>query len=176
MASPKTLKADLKLSKVNWLGKKVTGEHNGSIELKEANLQADGKKFIGGEIIIDMKTIKVLDLQDPDRLKKLTDHLNSDDFFATAKNPVAKLKITSVKLLNKDNYEISGDLTIKDKTNKISFPADIMWQGDNIHTVGKIKIDRTLYDIKYKSAKFFADLGDKMISDDFEVSFDIIAK
>jgi hypothetical protein len=57
-----------------------------------------------------------------------------------------------------------------------SIPADFMWQGNNIHTVGKIKIDRALYDIKYNSAKFFAGLGDKIISDDFEVSLDLITQ
>jgi polyisoprenoid-binding protein YceI len=176
MAAQKVLNADLKQAKIAWVGKKVTGQHSGIIDLKEAHFQVDGKKFIGGEVLIDMSTIKILDIEDPERLKKLTDHLNSEDFFATAKYPVAKLKITALKPLSKDSFEVTGDLTIKNKTNKINFIADIMWHGENIHAVGKMSVDRTLYDIKYKSAKYFADLGDKMISDNFEISFELITK
>lgn len=174
VAATKIVKADLKKSKLTWIGKKVTGQHNGTIVISEASFQIEDTKFIGGEVLIDMKTIKNLDLQDSKRNKDLTAHLNADDFFGTIKYPTSKLKIITLKNLGGDNYEVLGDLTIKDKTNKITFPAKIAWQGDIIHSSGTMQVDRTLYDIKYKSLKYFSDLGDKVISDFFELSFEII--
>jgi hypothetical protein len=38
------------------------------------------------------------------------------------------------------------------------------------------EIDRTEWDIKYGSGKFFKDLGDKVINDNFQISFDLKAK
>jgi hypothetical protein len=42
--------------------------------------------------------------------------------------------------------------------------------------IGETEIDRTKYDIRYGSGKFFEDLGDKMIYDTFTVKFKVGAK
>jgi hypothetical protein len=38
-----------------------------------------------------------------------------------------------------------------------------------------IKLDRTDYDIKFRSGKFFPDLGDKLIYDEFELEVSLVA-
>ncbi len=176
LAAPKKLEVNVKESKLTWIGKKIGGQHNGIINIQSGYVQLDGKKISGGEVVVDMKTLKNLDLTDPEYLKKLTDHLNSDDFFATEKNPTAVLKFKSSKETGKDKLEVTADLTIKGKTNKVTFPAELMWHGDLLHVKGSMVVDRTNYDIKYKSAKFFSDLGDKVINDEFEVGFEIMTQ
>jgi len=39
-----------------------------------------------------------------------------------------------------------------------------------------LKLDRTKWDIKYNSGKFFKNLGDKLIYDDFEIEVEVVAE
>lgn len=175
-AAPVTYKVDAGASKVNWLGKKVSGQHDGTIAVKGGDVTFEGAKMTGGTIAIDMKTIKVLDIKDAEYNKKLADHLHSDDFFSTAKFAEATLKVKSAKEVSKGKMEVSGDLTIKGKTHPITFTADVKADGKMASAKGTMVVDRTAYDIKYGSGKFFQNLGDKMINDQFELTFDVTAK
>jgi polyisoprenoid-binding protein YceI len=74
-----------------------------------------------------------------------------------------------------NQYIVTGKLTIKGITNKISFPATVNINNGGLTANGTAKIDRAQYDIKYNSGSFFKDLGDKMIYDDFEIEFDLVA-
>jgi hypothetical protein len=71
---------------------------------------------------------------------------------------------------------VKGNLTIKGKTNEISFPAKMSMANGTVKANGTAKIDRTKWDIRYGSGQFFDGLGDKMIYDEFEITFDIVAK
>lgn len=178
-ATAQALEIDSAKSSVSWLGKKVTGQHEGTIAIKGGSIELDKNTLKGGKIEVDMATIKNTDLKDAEYNKKLTDHLNSDDFFATAKNPVSTLVIKEAKELkgNKDaTHEITADLTIKGITKPVTFPASVTIKDGKATAKGKITIDRTQYEIKYGSGKFFQNLGDKMINDTFELSFDVATK
>jgi len=175
-AKPTTYKVDAAASKVTWLGKKVTGQHDGTIAVKSGEVTFDGKLLTGGTIAIDMKTIKVVDIKDAEYNKKLTDHLNSDDFFSTAKFADATLKVKSSKETAPGKLEVVADLTIKGKTHPVTFTADVKADAKMASAKGKLMVDRTKYDIKYNSGKFFPNIGDKMINDEFELSFDLSAK
>jgi polyisoprenoid-binding protein YceI len=166
---------DTKKSVINWVGKKVTGKHNGRVWLKTGSVDLDKNTIKGGDFVIDMASIKVDDLKDPDYNGKLTGHLKSDDFFGVAAHPTSTFKITSVKPLKKDGntHEITGDLTIKNITKSVSFPAKVDIKGNKATAKGTLKVDRTLFDVKYGSGKFFDNLGDKMINDEFEIELDI---
>lgn len=175
----KAAKVDLGASEVLWTGKKVLGSHNGSVKLKSATLEVAGNDIAKAEFEIDMTSIKVLDLTDADSNGKLTGHLKSDDFFAVDKNPVATFKSTSIKTLpveaGKPTHEVTGDLTIKGTTKPITFPLTVKVEGGKATATGSISVDRTAYDIRYRSGKFFSDLGDKVIDDMFKVDVKIVA-
>ncbi len=160
---------DLKLSKVKWTGKKVTGEHTGKISFKSATLNMQDKVLSGGEFVIDMNTITCTDLENKDYNAKLVGHLKSDDFFGVAEHPLSTLVLTSV-IADKDRYKVVGDLTIKGKTHPIAF--DVIKNGHAFE--GKMVVDRTKYDVRYGSGKFFDNLGDKMIYDNFELDFKVV--
>jgi polyisoprenoid-binding protein YceI len=155
---------DITESTITWVGKKVTGQHNGSINLQKGYLEMKGDNLVGGEFTIDMTSITVLDLKEGKGKEKLEGHLKSDDFFGVATYPTAKLVITNASG-NDGNYSVTGDLTIKATTLPITF--DLMVNGNTATT--KLTIDRSKYDVRYGSGSFFDNLGDKTIYDDFEL-------
>ena len=156
-------------STVTWKGYKVTGSHYGTIDLKEGALIFDGDQLIGGEFSVDMGSLVSDDLQGEYK-GKLENHLKSDDFFGVADHPTSKLVFTEVKATGKNSYEVTGDLTIKGKTNPISF--DISVYGSK--ATATMKVDRSLYDVKYGSGSFFDNLGDKTIYDEFDLVVDLV--
>ncbi|WP_178983766.1 YceI family protein [Winogradskyella helgolandensis] len=151
-------------SSVIWNGYKVGGEHTGTIALKSGTLAFDGANLTGGNFTIDMTTINTTDLKGEYK-GKLDGHLKSDDFFGVEEFPTATLKITSVT--GKDgNFNVKADITIKGKTEAISFPMLIK---DNTATAN-LKIDRTKHNITYKSPSLLETLKDKAIYDEFDLN------
>lgn len=162
-------------SAVTWLGTKVTGKHNGSIKVKGGNIELSGGNIAKGEIIIDMTSLTVEDLSGEQK-SDLETHLNSDDFFSTAKHKDAKFVFTSAKPTNKHQYEVTGDLTIKGITKPLTANILVIPTSENTVKInGGFSVDRTNYDIKFRSGKFFSDLGDKMIYDEFVITLDLKA-
>ena len=167
---------DTKASKVHWTGKKVTGEHTGYLSVGNGQVMVDKTNVTGAKLTMDMNSIVCTDITDDGTNKKFVGHLKSDDFFSVEKNPNANFEITSVKPASNGEYTVKGNLTIKGKTNEISFPAKMSVANGTVKANGTAKIDRTKWDIRYGSGKFFDGLGDKMIYDEFEITFDIVAK
>lgn len=168
---------DTKASKVFWNGKKVTGEHTGYLSVQSGTVSLNDKMVTDAVVNMDMNSIVCTDLEAGEWNDKLVGHLKSEDFFSVEKHANANFNITSVKAGNKAGaYEVKGDLTIKGITHEIVFPATIEVTDGMVKATGTAKLDRTKWDIKYGSGKFFAGLGDKMIYDEFEVTFDILAK
>ncbi len=162
-------------SKVVWLGKKVTGEHTGTIGIAQGNLEFDKDHFSGGAFEIDMKSIANTDIEDQEYKQKLEGHLKSDDFFGVEKYPKATLVIKKVKHETANKYMVTGKMTIKGITNAIEFPAEVSIDGTKATASAMITIDRSKYNIKYKSGSFFDNLGDKMIYDEFTMEVTLVA-
>jgi len=158
----------IETSKVTWKGYKVTGSHQGVIAIKEGQLTFKDEKLVGGEFTIDMSSIENTDMEGEYKAK-LEGHLKSDDFFGVEKFPTAILVFKKVKSTGKNSYEVTADLTIKDKTNPVTF--DISIYGNK--ATANIKIDRTKFDVRYGSTSFFDDLQDKAIYDEFDLISDL---
>jgi polyisoprenoid-binding protein YceI len=159
-------KVNTTTSTVTWVGKKVTGQHSGTINVKDGTLVFAKKKLKGGLITIDMATINTTDLKPGQGKENLDGHLKADDFFGTEKYPTAKIDFKLIADNGKGSYTVTADLTIKDITNPIKF--DMVVKGKTATT--NLKIDRTKYGIKYGSGSFFENLGDKTISDEFDLA------
>ena len=175
-----TYKVDTKASSMEWTGKKLTGEHNGTILLSSGEIEVTKDVVTGGKFEIDMTTIEDKDLQDPSWKSKLEGHLKSADWFDTQKFQKATFVITSVTPIKdaKDGgytHTVKGNLTIKDKTNEISFDAVVKMADGKVACVGQATLDRSKYDIKYGSKTFFPEIGDKLIYDEFTVKFNVVA-
>lgn len=173
-------KVETDKSKIHWVGKKVSGQHNGTLSLDNSEVLVVGNDVVQASINMDMNSIVCEDLTDPQWNKKLVDHLKSDDFFSTNKFPKAKFVTTGFAVnpeaeTNGENYMVTGDLTIKGITHEVSFPVNVEISGEQLTANGTAILDRTKWDVKYGSGSFFKGLGDKMIYDDFEIEFDLVA-
>jgi polyisoprenoid-binding protein YceI len=166
-------KVDVEKSSLTWVGKKLTGSHNGSIALQSGNLLFNGKKLAGGNFAINMATIK-----DADKSERLEGHLKADDFFGVDKFATSTFAVKKVTPGTGNNVTVSGELTIKGIVNPISFPATVVWNPDGsvTATADKIIVDRTKYGIKFRSKGMFPDVGDKMIYDEFELAIKLVAR
>lgn len=169
-----TYTVDAEQSTVRWTGKKVTGQHNGVINVQEGTLEVDGSQLSGGRFLIDMSSLTNEDLEGEDKAK-LEGHLRSDDFFGVENYPTAELVITQVTPQEGDQYTITGDLTIKGTTHPIEFPATVNVQDDQVTAEATLTVDRTQYDVRYGSSSFFDNLGDKVIYDDFDIDVSLVA-
>ena len=162
-------------SKVEWIGRKVTGKHNGTINIKEGVLQIKDGILLGGSFVIDMTSIKVLDMTG-EYAAKLEGHLKSDDFFAADAYPTSKLIITQANAKGDGQFEIKGNLTIRDVTKEVTFMTQLTPDGKKYKATTNITIDRSNYNVKYGSGSFFEGLGDKTIYDEFDLAITLITE
>lgn len=170
------LPINLNNSTVEWLGKKVTGQHNGTVKISSGEVLLGDGNLKGGNFEMDMNSITVLDIQNPEPNAKLTNHLKSDDFFDTENHPISKFEITSVseQVDDKGNtHLVSGNLTIKGITKNITFPAMVSIDERTVTAKADFDIDRTEWDVRYGSGKFFDNLGDNLINDNFNIKFTV---
>lgn len=176
---PKKLNVDSKKSSVKWIAEKVTGSHDGTVKIKEGTINVDNNIITSANIVMDMTSITVDDIEDKETNAKLLGHLKSDDFFSVSTHNTSTFTLknfTPKKGENGNNYEISGTLNIKGISNEISFPAKINISNNVVTAVADLTFDRTKWDIRYNSGSFFDGLGDYMIYDDVKISFTLVAQ
>lgn len=171
-------------SKVNWTGKKPTGEHTGIVKLSGGELVLDKNEITGGSFVIDLNSIVDVDLKDEGMNGKLVGHLKSADFFDVQKYPTAKFVITKISKLSgataasaNATHKIEGDLTMKDITKKVNFDASInLLNGKLTAKTVPFIINRTLWGVNYQSKSIFAELKDQFIYDDITLSIELVSK
>jgi polyisoprenoid-binding protein YceI len=165
-------KAELNMEKssVEWLGKKVGGQHGGNILVKSGYFELKGGKIESGNFVIDMTSITNTDLKDDGYNQKIVGHLKSEDFFGVEKYPTANFVVTQSTKFSKGTATITGDITIKGKTESIS--AEVVRMGNEYTT--ELEIDRSKFDVRYGSNSFFDNLGDKAIDDLFTLDIKLV--
>ena len=160
---------NIEKSSIEWFAKKVTGEHNGTVNLESASLYVENGMITGGMFVIDMNSIAVTDLKG-NMAAKLEGHLKSDDFFGVATHPTATLEITGSEKAGGNEHTVTADLTIKGITESIEFTATV----DGKNASATITVDRSKFDVRYGSKSFFDGLGDKMIYDNFDLQVNLV--
>ncbi len=178
---PQNVIIDSAASSVSWVGRKVTGSHSGTVAIKDGHVTLADGALQSGEFQVDIGQVVVKDIEDPKNNAKLVGHLKSPDFFSVEQFPLVTFKIKSASKLdtvgaNGENTQVHGELTIKGLTQAVDFPAKVVISGNSAEASGAVHLDRTKWDIRYGSGKFFQGLGDKLIYDEFEVSFSVKGK
>lgn len=171
-------------SQVKWKGNKPTGEHNGIVPISAGTVTIADGNITSANIEMDMNGITVLDLEGENKMK-LESHLKGkdpgkeEDFFNVDKYPKATYAVTSVTKLDNDpegTHMINGNLTIKDITKPVSFKANVNVGDGKISAVTpEFAIDRTEFNIKFKSKKFFENLRDDFVNDEFRLQITVNA-
>jgi len=157
-------------SSIEWLGKKIGGQHDGHIRLKSGSLDLKGDQIVAGNFVVDMTSITNTDLKDEGTKQKLIGHLKSDDFFGVETYPTATFVITKGTKFVNGTATLTGDITIKGKKESISF--DVLKAGSTY--TAKVEIDRSKFDVRYGSNSFFDNLGDKAIDDVFTLNIKLV--
>lgn len=148
-------------STATWTGTKPGGSHEGTFPISEGSILVKDNNVTGGTFTINIAGIKNKDLaSDPDNQAKLEGHLKSPDFFDVEKYPTAKFVITNVEPFVADSanvsltegatHKLTGNLTLKDKTKSVSFPAKVTVGANSATAVADFNIDRTEWEMNYK--------------------------
>ncbi len=171
-APGETWAMDPTVSKVEWIGTKVSGYHLGTLPIKSGGLQVQSGTITGGKFVMDLSGLTVTGPKGSDKAgnDKLTGHLKSPDFFDVANYPEATFEITAVTpftgaqvaeqedprqadiskyKVDTPTHTVSVNLTIKNITKNIEFPARIMVMDDTVNAMAKFNIDRSQWDLKY---------------------------
>ena len=130
-------------------------------------------ELMGGTVEIDMNTIED---KKHGRDNKLVNHLKDPDFFEVEKFPFSTIVITKVASINDKNKKVTGNLTIKGITHLVTFPVRMEVKDGIVKADSKLVIDRTRWDVRYKSGKFYDNLANQTMSDSIEFHMKIVAK
>jgi len=176
MTTAQTFTIDTDASSIIWTGSKIIGGgHSGTVSVASGKLVLIDGELEKGSFAADMTTVAITDLPDA-MANKLSRHLFSDDFFGVSDHPSSTFEIKSIEKKGEKNYSVIGNLTIKGQTNSITFPANLSWENELPVATAKVKVDRTRFGIHYGSDSFFDNLGDKAISDEFELDIKLVGK
>lgn len=161
-------------NQVTWTGYGVGKEHFGSIDISSSDFIFVMGEVGLGELTIDMTTITTQDIENEEMAGNLDAHLKNDDFFSVEDYPEAVFMLDELEWEGENSYEASGELTLKGETNEVEFPVTLTEEENGWRLVGTAVIDRTLYDVRFGSDKFFDNLGDATIKDNFDIDFDLL--
>lgn len=199
-----TFTVDTTQSKVGWIGLKPGGRHYGTFGLEDGSLMIQNGEVAGGTLVMDLNEIDVKDLEGEYR-DKLTGHLKSGDFFDVSNHPQARFEITSVTKLDAsaadaalseeskkevDNaadqflpevsnptHRISGNLTMRDTTLSVTFPARIELTDNGLKAQARFVIDRTNWGITFRDDTSPVNRAkDEVIFNNVAIGFDLNAK
>lgn len=173
-----TYVVDTATSWVKFTGHGVGKNHPGYFKLNYGATAVNKDSVSGGSFVINIKSMR-MEEKGEHITGKLTPHLLSGDFFDAEKFGTATFEITNVvpyklekdgdkSLVEGANFTISGNLTLKDVTKNISFPAHINLDGNKLKGKGNFDIDRRQWNMNYGNDKT---LGDKFISETVNIEF-----
>ena len=150
-----------------WLG---GAKHDGSVQLISGSIDISETSDVNGKFIVDLNSMKCFDLKNEFTNKKLIGHLKSDDFFDVANYPNAVLELVSGKNISGNEFKFNGNLTIKGRTHPVTFKGTVVENNSSYDADLKLIFDRSKYDVRYRSASLFSDLGDRIIADDVKLT------
>jgi polyisoprenoid-binding protein YceI len=119
-----------------------------------------------------MDSIIVDDIKDASQNARLVGHLKSDDFFSVEAHPTSILTITESSTFIDGEANVKANLTIKGKSHPLAFM--VKRAGDVFQA--RITFDRSLYDVRFGSGKFFQNLGNNAIDDMIPVDVTLVGK
>lgn len=103
-------------------------------------------------------------------------HLRSADFFDTETYPNITFVSTNITKVKNNKYELTGDMTIKDTTKKVTFEAEYEGSGKNPWGVDVAafevegKISRKEFELTWNQA---LETGGVLVGDDIKIQIDL---
>jgi polyisoprenoid-binding protein YceI len=151
-------------SKIEFIGTKTGGRHNGGFKEFSGTVDSSGADLAGATITIEIVANSIFT-----DTPKLTNHLKSGDFFDVNKHPKATFKSTAIKAAkgaNGTTHEITGDLTMHGITKSITFPVKTTADDKGVTIDGTLTVKKEDFGMVY---------GKGIINNDVPVTFKIKA-
>jgi polyisoprenoid-binding protein YceI/rhodanese-related sulfurtransferase len=171
-----------KESSVEWTGRSLTGQHHGTIELRDGSILLQDGEPVSGQFTLDLLSIGCTDIADANLSQVLIHHLQSEDFFEVAKYPEARFAIDAFQpksgaTQGRPNYQVQGRLLLRGVERPLSFCAFIGQPlGENkLLARANFDIDRTDWGVLYGSGKFYEGLGKHLVNDYVSLDLKIVA-
>ena len=159
-----TLQVESSASRIGALGAKVTAQHPLEFPSFSGQVMLQGETFsaVAFEIAMDSVTSDY---------PKLTEHLKTDHFFDVANHPTASFKSTSIEVLDgaQGSHTVQGDMTIRGRTKRISFPATVQVEPKAVRATAEFVVDRQDFGIEYPGRK------DDLIQDSVAIQVALVA-
>jgi polyisoprenoid-binding protein YceI len=110
-------------------------------------------------------------------VERRDDHLRSADFFEAEKYPTLSFRSVAVQAVSPTSLQVTGDLTIKDVTQRVTVPVEILGTmpyrgGEKAGFEATFTIDRKVYGVTWNRA---VDQGGVLLGDDVEVTISLQA-
>lgn len=166
---------DIRKSEVGWSAKSVSDTHYGKVQLSKAKLEFQNDVLVGGEFVVDMSSITVDDVKDPEHNRDFIQHITTEDFFETNRFPTASFAITDVAPAADNRYRVHGNMTIKGVTKPVQFDATVTRTSDSNVASAIIELNRTEFGIDYGSQGKRGSEKDWFIYDTFTLNVNIVS-
>ncbi len=142
----------------------------GSFNDVNCTVKSKSKDFNGASILA---TVNVDDISTENMTRDK--HLKQDDFFNAQMYPKIKFVSSSFSKLSDSEYELKGDLTIRDVTKSVTIPVDYSGQitlGKKVVSAFKanFKINRFDYGLKWNDT---IDTGSLVVGEDVDVTLNL---
>lgn len=154
-------------SKIEFVGSKVTGKHDGGFKQFSGTIDLVNNKPEESKVSIDIDVNSVFT-----DAEMLTEHLKTADFFDVAKYPKATFVSTNIApdaAKGANNYTVTGAFDLHGVTKSITFPAKITVENDEAEVQSEFSINRKDFGIVY------AGKTDDLIRDDVVIKLDLKA-
>ena len=180
-ATGQTFVVDTAASTVRFIGHGVGKNHPGRFKLSSGTVAVANDHITGGDFVINIKS---MNLEEKGEMfdKKLHPHLMSGDFFDADNFATARFEITKVEpykpndkdtsLVKGANFNVSGNLTLKNATKNVTFPAHIELDNNALKAKADFVIDRRQWQMNYGNDRT---LGDQFISENVNIELDLKA-
>lgn len=144
ITAPKVLPIDKAKSSLDAVGAKVTATHPIKFHVFDGAIGVDGDNVSAVSFVADVGS---LESDSP----KLTTHLKKEDFLFVDQFPYATFASTEVKPgAEGGTHTVTGDLTIRGKTLRVSFPATLKVGPQDVSASTEFVVDRQDFAITYK--------------------------
>jgi polyisoprenoid-binding protein YceI len=154
-------------SKIEYVGAKVTGKHDGGFGTFEGTID-----LVDGDPTKSRVTVEITMASITSDSEQLTGHLKSKDFFEVETYPKAKFTSTAIVAGGDKgaSHTVTGNLELHGVTRSITFPATITVQGDAVTVKADFAINRKDFGIVYPGKP------DDLIKDEVLLKLNIAGK
>jgi rhodanese-related sulfurtransferase/polyisoprenoid-binding protein YceI len=176
-----SLPVDLRETRIEWTGRNLLNKHCGTLSLTSGTLEFRENWLVGGELVIDLTTLRCTDIADPTLNRMLVAHLASPDFLDSAHFPEARVVIRKTSPTpngrpGSPNLELLCDLTLRGITKPVPVVAVAGRTPEGrIAAQALLVFDRTEFGSAYGSGRFFRQLGQHLVNDQVEIQVRLLA-